>query len=172
MAKKNFSKELQTQAEAFISKPPEEAEGEGEAAVTKDAGEASTAKRAKGKASKKTEGATASVEAVTMKGDLAGGEASAGDIKAEAEAKIKQLEDMLAKAEQANREKDRELKAQAAALEAARRPREAKSKRINLLLRPSVFDGASKLASDKGYPSFNDFVDKILERVVEKKGDI
>jgi len=50
---------------------------------------------------------------------------------------------------------------------AKKKKEETKSKRVNLLIKPSLFSKASKQAKKLGYKSFNDFINAILEQIVE-----
>lgn len=50
---------------------------------------------------------------------------------------------------------------------AKKKKEETKSKRVNLLIKPSLYSKANKQAKKLGYKSFNDFINSILEQIVE-----
>lgn len=50
---------------------------------------------------------------------------------------------------------------------AKKKKAETKSKRVNLLIKPSLYKQAVKQANRLGYNSFNDFINSLLEQVVE-----
>lgn len=52
---------------------------------------------------------------------------------------------------------------------ARKKKEETKSKRVNLLIKPSLYSKANKQAKKLGYKSFNDFVNSVLEQIVEGK---
>ena len=57
---------------------------------------------------------------------------------------------------------------QQATLKVARkRKEETKSKRVQLLVKPSVYAKSMKIAKKLGYKSFNDYINSILEQIIE-----